>query len=474
MILGAKFWLMRVCSTPLPFFDQWDAEGNLLLRPWLHGQLRWEDLFAPWVQHRIVWTRLLVLSLFIINGQWDTQVEMIAAALVHSTVALILGAILLRRLDRRWKDAILICLLLLFALPFANENTLSGGFQSQFYFLLLFSVLGIWGLGSHPPSSPRWWVGGVCVFLGWFTAGTGSFSGLAVACSISLRLFRPEGRSRDNWLTLVVALVLGLGSLCLNIGVKPYEGLRTHSVGEFLGTFIGLLAWPNPTLWLAALAFGPFFGLLWMVARGRWISGAAEAFIIPLGFFALAQLAAIAYARSGYHTLEVSRYMDFQSIGALVNFACLTLFVHRAKNSGRSNRQVLQGVFALAWLVAAGYGLSQFTRRNLAQDLPMLKASNESENRHVAAYLADLDFQVLVHAGSRDFMCGDGRTVYAVLGDPLMRRILPAQVSPPVVIDWVFGSTLAHKDPPPAAWVRPSGSWNPPKTRAPCCSAVVR
>ena len=109
LILGAKFWTLQMCSAPLPLYDQWEAEGTRLLQPFLHGTLRLADLFAPWVQHRILWTRLLVLGAFILNnGQWDTQVQAIAAAGIHAAMAVLLGAILVRRLGRAWEDAVLL------------------------------------------------------------------------------------------------------------------------------------------------------------------------------------------------------------------------------------------------------------------------------------------------------------------------------------------------------------------------------
>ena len=37
LVLGAKFCVMRACSSPLPFFDQWNGEGVYFLQPWLHA-----------------------------------------------------------------------------------------------------------------------------------------------------------------------------------------------------------------------------------------------------------------------------------------------------------------------------------------------------------------------------------------------------------------------------------------------------
>jgi len=59
----------------VPFWDQWDAEGASLLKPWVEGTFRFTDLFGAHNEHRFAYTRLLVLALFVANrGQWDNLV----------------------------------------------------------------------------------------------------------------------------------------------------------------------------------------------------------------------------------------------------------------------------------------------------------------------------------------------------------------------------------------------------------------
>ena len=69
IIVGAKFVLISRYSSPLPFFDQWQGEGKNLLIPWVEGRLTCSNLFAAHNDHRFLWTRLLVLRLFVPNQQ---------------------------------------------------------------------------------------------------------------------------------------------------------------------------------------------------------------------------------------------------------------------------------------------------------------------------------------------------------------------------------------------------------------------
>ena len=445
LILGTKFWMLRMCSSPLPVFDQWEAEGKYLLRPWLRGDLRLSDLFGPWVQHRIVWSRLLVLGLFQLNGQWDTQVEAIVAECLRAGTAVLLAAVLIRRLGRTWEDAILLCLLLLFGLPFTLENTLSGGLASQYYSLLLLAVVAIWGLASHRPGTLAWWIGAVGACLAWFSMATGGFPALAVAIWLGLRLARRDGIRREHVATLAVALALGAGGLALSIGVEQQAALQAHSASELLIRFAGLLGWPNPMAWTAPVAYAPFVCLVWRTWR-RQDEGEVAAFLIPLGIFVLLNTAALAYARNHYGNLAVSRYMDFLCFGALVNFACLLVFMRDAQEAGAPPRARAElGLLTAVWVAVAGFGLIRLTAVNLADDLPFTKLSSEHAVENVAAFVARPDVQKFVAHDPFDLQCEKPPLVVALLQDPDIRRVLPAQARQPVPLESASDSPQIHR-----------------------------
>jgi hypothetical protein len=54
----------------LPLDDQWNSEGAWMYPRVLDGTFNVHELFAPHNEHRIVWTHLLNLALFKMNGQW--------------------------------------------------------------------------------------------------------------------------------------------------------------------------------------------------------------------------------------------------------------------------------------------------------------------------------------------------------------------------------------------------------------------
>ena len=431
LVLGAKFCVMRACSSPLPFFDQWNGEGVYLLQPWLHGNLHWSDLFAFHVQHRIALTRLLVLGLFTANGgQWDTQVEMIVAAGFHALCAVVLAAVLVRRLGPAMEDKILAALALFFMLPFGWENTLSGGFQSQFYFLLGLSFVTIWGLGTQRPLVPGWWLGVGTAVLAYVSMGSAPLTPLAVAAATVLQWRQPGRDPRADRVTLGAAVGLCAVGFALCIGVDPNSNLHPPSAGAFAEKFLGLLGWPNPTALAAPLAYAPW---TWLLARRLRYphrpAGAAERFLLPLGIFALLNTAAIAFGRNQYRGLAVSRYMDVLSIGAFVNFACLLQFAGEAR---AARETVWLRAAGAGWLGLLAWGLGPLTAHNFNVDLPFMRVCNAQEDTNVAALVANPDPALTRGKDAFDYQCQDAKLMMRLLQDPLVRATMPAPARRPL------------------------------------------
>ena len=138
LVAGTRLVLAAAYASPVPFWDQWDAEGANLLAPWLDGTLPASRWFDAHNEHRVLWTRLLTLGLFEANGgQWDNLVAALANCVFPGLLAALLYAGLHGGLASRSTRAVLfVGLMLLGVLPFGWEN-LVVGFQSQFFLMVL-------------------------------------------------------------------------------------------------------------------------------------------------------------------------------------------------------------------------------------------------------------------------------------------------------------------------------------------------
>ena len=275
--------------------------------PWFEGKLSWANLFSAHNEHRIFFTRIYGLGLLLLNGQWDGQLQMVANAFIHCATLAGLGWLMFRWLKKRYWIMVWLPLALALVLPFGWENSLAG-FQSQFYFLLVFSLLTLWLLGLHPPKSARWWCGAATAVMALFTVASGFLAAAAVFALVMLRIakrmvgraFQPAGsgdfpvagkpsrgterghscpqlrplmHKAQNLLgmsvehvaadknvrapldryeclpyqevpTLIFCAAVILAGLLLKADVRFHHVFQAHSVGEFITALGCNLAWP--------------------------------------------------------------------------------------------------------------------------------------------------------------------------------------------------------------------------------------
>jgi hypothetical protein len=73
ILLGTRALLISYAGSPTPFLDEWEADGARLLLPYIQGDLTLSDLFIPLNEHRIFFTKLLVLLIFNVSGYWESS-----------------------------------------------------------------------------------------------------------------------------------------------------------------------------------------------------------------------------------------------------------------------------------------------------------------------------------------------------------------------------------------------------------------
>ena len=64
----AREALISHAGSATPFMDEWDGDWAGLIKPYLDGALTLEGLAAPFMEHRILFARVMVLSIFHVSG----------------------------------------------------------------------------------------------------------------------------------------------------------------------------------------------------------------------------------------------------------------------------------------------------------------------------------------------------------------------------------------------------------------------
>ena len=416
LVFGAKLAVIDRYGSDMPFWDQWSKEGELLYVPWFdHGQL-WHNLFLPHSEHRMAPTLALNLALVAAGGQWDARTQCVANAALDAAIAAGLFVWARRRLGPFWGRAGFALALLFFGLPLVWENVL-GGFQSQFYFLVGFSLVAMNGLVTCGAFSRGWFLGLGAGLSASVSMGSGFLCFVPVAAVALLRALR--GPERREWVTFALSAAAAAVAWVFRAHAPWHEPIHAQTPREFLLYFLHCLAWPATEWpWIAALIWLPF---LW--AAFRWVRSAdaqgGGPFVVAAGFWALLQIAAISYSRGVGGGLPAVRYGSVLMVGAFFAFMSL------AGIEGGRARTALRAYGLLVLLVLAGASIHSASRY-LGGDIPGRARLLRDCERNVKAYVATGDPS---HLDPQGIPFPDPKWLARILAEPTLRRLLPASIN---------------------------------------------
>lgn len=457
-VAGAKFELIHHFGSDVPFGDQWYGEIACTYAPWLRGDLGLTGLFAAHNEHRIVFTRLLDLALLELNGQWDPWLQLAVNALLQLAGL----AVLLRHAARQLAPIRQVILALVCMLFFSSaalwENTLNG-FQSQFYFLLLFSLLHVLLTIDARPLSTTWWLGSAAGLCNLFAMAPGLLSAPAILGWLAWRRFRCGRRTpRDiytlGWnlaLLLIGWLLVPASSLAEGHGPATAAGL-----GEALRL---ILSWPvdpwplGPVVWLPAVLF-----LVWNVFRKP--SGTDPGWLLGLLLLALLFVLVTSIGRGGL----ASRYADIFSLGVVVN--CLCLLVWPARRRGR----IALAVAGTLWLVVILQGL--WRQETVARQILHQEAALPSKRTDAIRRFFATGNDTILRQPDELFTPLDIGVIQSIRANPPLLDLLPFSIRSPLDVQVTAGTggflperapVLPNATPALPAW----GTWESADTAGP-------
>lgn len=455
LIVGAKWATFARYGSPMPDWDQWDAEGGNLLIPWHEGGAFLEKLFAPHNEHRVVLTKLQNLALTLAAGQWDARLEAAVNALLHAALAVALWLGARRWVAARWQAALFVLAFALFGLPVAWQNIL-GGFHSQQYWLLALSTVAIAALPFARAWSASWWLGALAALLALGSMGSGLLAAFVV---IVVGVWRVAWR-QATWRELRpafawCAVLLAIGVLT-RVQVPWHADMQATKVSDFFLSILRSMAWPlRDRDWAGLLLWLPWGLAAWRLVRDP--ASRPGQIIVALGGWVLVQLAATAYARGAGADYPASRYMDTLSFGAMINAIALAWLLSAA--DAPRLRRGLCALAAAAWIVLLVLGLRGLLRDNLGVDLPDARKYYDEAEGNVRHFLA---------TGDRSHFTGKGvpypnvDTLVDYLSHPALRRLMPVPLRPPLALTAAGVSAAFHEN--DASLSAPE---NPPKLGLP-------
>lgn len=423
LLFGIKLWLIGAYGNATPFWDQWDGEAENLYKPFLDGTLTWAHMFAPHNEHRIFTTRVLALALLTINKTWNPLLQMVVNAALHIFVVLFSIRLLLRVTGRHYLPAMLAFSLILFSIPYAWENTLAA-FQSQFYFVLLFSLATIWLTVMQQPFSAKWWGGIVCSILAYLSLASGVFA-LAAAAAVNLIFFlgglRRNGRQLLSIALLSALFIIGMWLTPNNPG---HAVLKASSFRQFYDALLAVLGWPiKYNIVAAVLRNAPALILSAIMIWKRPPANDRRWFLVALTVWSFGQATSIAYGRASMSLS--SRYMDLFALTILVNFACLIVLAR----SFVVKRRNLTVYAVCGWVGIIMFTLGWYGGKYVPGELAAKHDNSLEQEKNTRAYLATGDFSYLKDKPLLHIPYPDAGRLASILASPELREILPADIN---------------------------------------------
>jgi len=435
LIVGAKWATFDRYGSPMPDWDQWDAEGYYLLIPWLDQNQFVEHLFRPHNEHRVVLTKLQNLALAVMNGQWDSRLEAVTNAMLHALLGAAFWVFARRWTAAVWHAPLFLLIAALFGLPLAWQNVL-GGFHSQQYWLLGLSLAALVTLPFARTGTSRWWIGLIAAILAMGSMGSGFLAAAVVLVVVGWRLVRRDTVLRSVWPTIILCLGLVAIGLLTRVEVDYHQQLKAKTLHDFVFSSLRSMEWPlRDRDWAGLILWLPWTLVLWRVLRRPLseFNDRAAPSIAALGGWVLVQIVATAYARGAGADYPASRYMDTLVFGTVVNGIALAWLLSRRPGTPPSSvgrRLPLYGL-GVAWIVLFSLGLYDTAARNFRHELPDAKKYYIKAEGHMRRYLATNSPTQLAYP---EIPYPSAQGLIDCLAHPGLRSLMPVPIRSPFPI----------------------------------------
>lgn len=417
--------LVRSHGSIIPFWDEWDVQGQKLFRPLLAGTLTLQDIIGPHNEHRPAAGRLVWLLGFASAGHWDTVWMMVLSVFIRAATFFCLVRSLVKGLTG-WRFLLAAGLVLaLFALPFGWENAL-WGMQSATYLLLFFGVMANLCLAGSAALSGTWVLGTLLAIGSYFCMASGAITLVPAILVALLRFARGERRSRAD--LIAMAVHVGIVALCLTTipKVEYQDNIAAATLAVFWTGLVKFASWPGPETPLAAvfLNLPAAVAILRLILAREPVDRAAwgPAMVI---LWVWGNIAILAYGRGG-STEVASRHTDILMLGTAINCAlCIRL------TEGWSERWARAAALAAAglWLALAAWMVGQRAQIHIPDGLAWRRGTVMVQTEKVAGFYTSGNVEVLRGQPHAFVPYPDPDRLARDLSDPLLRPVLPSALT---------------------------------------------
>jgi uncharacterized membrane protein len=317
-ILLVRWYYVENFAATLPFWDQWDSEGDRLLKPWIEGTLHFGDLWQPHNEHRIFPTRIMTLLCFKLSGVWNNLLEARWNIFLAASSPIYMLWMLRKNEPRSFYFLPVAMVILVQSIfPFSWENFLVG-FQSQVYFLILFTLLTT-GLATFAAPTRIAQIGILVLSaLSTLTMASGLLTPVTAGATLLIVAWQDAKPVQQVlWLLFLLAFIAVAAMIFLPSN-DAHLALKAENLGQFFKSATRVFCWPSRSRpWTALPLWLPITIIPWLVLRRKM----SRVDIFMTGCFLWTAMLgfSIAYGR-GHDLMHItSRYTDFLTPGLVAS-----------------------------------------------------------------------------------------------------------------------------------------------------------
>lgn len=332
------------------------------------------ELISPHVQHRFAISRILRLIVFEIMGGWSPITNMYIQSFLPPVIFLLLTKIFESYLTSRLRKMIFyIVSCVVFLSPLSWEIVLLG-FQSHFYFTIIFALLLII-YGTKMPTKSVILTYSILAFFNYFTSASSLLPLVVVfAMQVMFLLFLESWRQKQCYELFVLNLVFIFIAYLLMVTPSATEQLGVKGILNFITKCLEAFSWPMEFLGLVIIWFIPFlyvfiFYRLWKKSRiidllKKITINQQSMTMFALLLWIIANIASIVYAR-GNLALFPSRYLLLYSLTLYVPLIIYQVFFNGLEGVINKNLKKLWACGCVIVFIGLCIGVKKEFRRAL-------------------------------------------------------------------------------------------------------------
>lgn len=419
IVFGVRLVVVAIFGSPLPFFDEWDAGALGLYKPYLDGQLDIWALLSRLNEHIIFTSRLLNLITFELAGEWNVRLQMAVNGAIYAGLAAGFAGALLPLVPVAHRLKLLAFCVVLFAPPLDTE-IVTMGMNAHFYFVILFSVMGLGWCIAHPAFSWRWLLGIAACGLGYLSMASGAVTPLIAALVAVLQMVRGGRRSAAaEWIGAALLVAFGAAMIAYVPDLPYHDRYKAHDLGQLFSAVVQIASLPLTSIVGVIIVQAPIVVLFIRMVRAPQQFDRRLWFVIGIAGWVAAQMIVVAHGRAT--DVLNSRYLAVVPLLLATNYVAVLSLAPRAR--------LLKGA-AAAWVFVIVLAVMAVTNVATWRAMDKMKARLDTWQAHLTEYMTTRDLAKYAAVPTAELPYPDATALAGVVDLPEVRAALASEIRP--------------------------------------------